>query len=349
VADKSNKAVHIPHLARELAAWFEQHRRPLPFRQHYDPYECWLAEVIFQQTRIEQGMPYYRRFLEKYPTVHQLAEASEEEVLNLWQGLGYYRRALNLLEGARQVVQEHQGKIPVDRTALLRIKGIGQYIASAVRAIAFNRPDVVIDGNVRRVMGRWFALEMPIDTPAAIQRIRDLGALFLRHLSPRLFNEALMEFGALQCTPRPRCETCPMQPWCMAFQQGRPTDYPRRKARRKPTAMPIDMYRLTDGRRIWLVRQDGDSLWKGLYLFPYHPKNAPVPYPRPAQPTATLTHVLTHRRIQAALWDVHLPADQLAALAIPAGRLVPIDEIHTYPLPRLMEKVLAVPLAFPLS
>ncbi len=340
-AGKSSEAARIALLARGLAKWFEAHRRPLPFRQHYHPYECWLAEVIFQQTRIDQGMPYYRRFLKKYPTIHHLADASAEEVLHLWQGLGYYRRALNLLEGARQVVREYGGRIPADRTALLRIKGIGDYIASALRAIAFNEPDVAVDGNVRRVMSRWFAMPEAVDSAAGTRQIRTRGERFLRHLSPRLFNEAMMEFGALQCTPQPMCETCPLRMHCQAYAEKNPTGYPRRKPRRKPRQMALDFYRITDRKRIWLVQQRGNALWKGLFLFPHYSEGERPPWPRPARPSKVTHHVLTHRRIKATLWDIVVSPSRIETFPIPDGQLVPIAMLSRYPMPRLMDKLLS--------
>ncbi len=329
----------IAAIARRLDEWFQRHRRPLPFREHYHPYECWIAEVIFQQTRIDQGLPYYRRFLERYPTVQALAEADEEDVLKLWQGLGYYRRALHLVAAARQIVEEYGGTIPRDRDRLLAIRGIGPYIAAALRAIAFNEPDVVIDGNVRRVISRWFGIAEPVDTAAGTRAVRHFAEQFLRHLPPRRFNEAVMEFGALQCTPVPQCITCPMQPHCIAFRQGRPTAYPVRKPRRKPRPTPLHLFHFTDGRRLWLVPQKGRGIWRGLYLFPHYssPNDAPL---SDARRVGHTVHILSHRRLEVTLWHRHMPSHQLEKLPIPHGVLTDHRQIGAFPMPRLMEKLI---------
>ncbi len=326
-------------MAQILGQWFEQHRRPLPFRQQYHPYECWIAEVIFQQTRIEQGMPYYHRFLNQYPTIHALANASEKEVLKLWQGLGYYRRAQNLLAGARQIVEQHQGIIPSRREDLLKIRGIGPYIAAALRAIAFNEPDVVVDGNVRRVISRWFGMTQPVDTAAGTAAIRSAAHTFLEYLSPRRFNEAIMEFGALQCTPTPKCNSCPIQQYCIAHAEGNPDQYPIRKPRKKPRPQTLHCYHLTDGQRFWVVRRPPEGIWQGLYLFPHY--FTPIPsLSAIAQRIGSLTHVLTHRRLHVILWHAHLSPQQLVQLDISDGLLITYSQIVTYPMPRLMEKLL---------
>ena len=190
-----------------LQNWYISHKRPLPWRDISDPYRIWLSEIILQQTRVAQGMPYYEKFVARYPTVSELAEASEDDILQLWQGLGYYSRGRNLLKCAQQIVNQYNGEFPKDIKEVKKLPGIGDYTASAILSFAFNQPHAVLDGNVYRVLSRIYGISEPIQTPAAHKLFKSIATEVLDQKNPAQHNQAMMEFGALHCTPKkPNCQ-----------------------------------------------------------------------------------------------------------------------------------------------
>lgn len=204
--------------SKELLLWYETAKRDLPWRRHRDPYYIWVSEIMLQQTRVDTVIPYFHRFIERFPTLVDLAEAPEEDVLKCWEGLGYYSRARNLQQAARQVAERHGGRIPDDKAAVSALKGIGPYTAGAIMSIAFGRPEPAVDGNVMRVLSRYFLLEDDIMKPATRTRMEALAARLIPEGRASDFNQALMELGALVCTPKsPHCLTCPVLQHC----QGR--------------------------------------------------------------------------------------------------------------------------------
>ncbi|MCX6189760.1 MAG: A/G-specific adenine glycosylase [Bacteroidetes bacterium] len=213
----------LQNTSNSLIHWFIQNKRELPWRKTKDPYKIWLSEIILQQTRVDQGLPYYNRFVKKYPTLNSLAKAPDDEVMKLWQGLGYYSRARNLLFTARQIKLQYKGKFPNTLVELKKLKGIGDYTAAAIASFAFNLKHPVLDGNVYRFMTRLFGIETPIDkleTKTAIMAI--LTELITEVNDPATFNQAIMEFGALHCTPQtPQCSTCPFNQACYAFKENK--------------------------------------------------------------------------------------------------------------------------------
>lgn len=239
-------------IAQRLLTWYAQRRRSLPWRDHPDPYAVLVAEVMAQQTRLETVLPYFARWMAHFPTVEALARAEEQEVLALWEGLGYYRRARYLHRAAQEIVARYGGQVPADPRHLTALPGIGPYTAAAVASIAFGRDVPVVDGNVLRVFARLFALEAPIDTGAGRRAIE---ALTREHLPPgqaSAYNQALMDLGAQVCTPRqPACTACPLRDLCRAYAQGDPTAYPRRQPKR-----PVPHYTVTAA----VIRRDGQVL-----------------------------------------------------------------------------------------
>ncbi|HER40372.1 MAG TPA: A/G-specific adenine glycosylase, partial [Salinimicrobium catena] len=204
--------------AKKLTSWYLENKRDLPWRKTTDPYRVWLSEIILQQTRVAQGMPYYFRFIDVFPTVFDLAAASEEEVLKQWQGLGYYSRARNLQAAAKFVSEELNGKFPDNFKDLLKLKGVGDYTASAVASICYNEPVAVVDGNVFRVISRIFGIDTPINSNEGKKQFGEKAQELLDKKNPAEFNQAIMEFGALHCTPRkPQCEACPFAEECVAY------------------------------------------------------------------------------------------------------------------------------------
>ncbi len=201
-----------------LVKWYEQNKRDLPWRDITDPYKIWISEIILQQTRVNQGLNYYLRFINRFPTVEILANASEDEVLKYWQGLGYYSRARNLHKTAHQIRTDFQGVFPSDFSKLLQLSGIGEYTAAAIASFAFNQFHAVVDGNVYRVISRLFGIDTPIDSGIGKKQIALLAKQLLPEIDPGIYNQAIMEFGALQCVPvSPDCMVCPLQPYCKAY------------------------------------------------------------------------------------------------------------------------------------
>ena len=204
--------------AETLIAWYDDHKRDLPWRGETDPYKIWVSEIILQQTRVQQGWDYYLRFLDNFPTVKALAEADEERVLKVWQGLGYYSRARNMHAAAREIMSEHHGKFPQTYDKILSLKGIGRYTAAAVASIAFHLPYPAVDGNVIRIVSRIFGICDDVTQPAVVKRITTICETQIDHKQPGVFNQAAMDFGALQCTPKnPKCDECPFQSDCYAL------------------------------------------------------------------------------------------------------------------------------------
>lgn len=213
--------------SRELLLWYRASKRDLPWRRSRDPYRIWVSEVMLQQTRVETVIPYYERFMERFPTAVALAEAPEEEVLKLWEGLGYYSRARNLQAGAREVAELYGGAVPDDKEAVARLKGVGPYTAGAIMSIAFNRPEPAVDGNVMRVLSRYFCLEDDIAKPSTRKKIERLAVLLIPEGAASDFNQGLMELGALVCTPKsPGCLTCPVMAQCAGRLAGKERELP---------------------------------------------------------------------------------------------------------------------------
>ncbi len=252
-----------------LIEWYDGHKRALPWRQTRDPYLVWLSEIILQQTRVAQGLPYYQQFVKHFPQVQHLADAKQEEVLKLWEGLGYYSRARNMHAAARQVVNQYDGKFPDTYTELLKLRGVGAYTAAAIASFAYGLPHAVLDGNVYRVLARLFGVYEPINTPKAQKLFGALAQELLDQSQPGVYNQAIMEFGATQCTPKnPDCSVCPFESSCYAEANGVVQVLPA-KAKAKPKRNRYFYYvQLMHGGEV-LVQQRGENdIWQGLYEFP---------------------------------------------------------------------------------
>ncbi len=213
--------------SEEIIEWYQKHKRELPWRNTNDPYIIWLSEIIMQQTRVEQGMPYFNRFAEKYPTVEHFASATEEEILKLWQGLGYYSRGRNMHQTSQVVMEEHSGYFPKNYDSLIRLKGIGEYTAAAISSFSSNEAKAVVDGNVFRLLSRYFGIDTPINTGKGKKLFTDLANELMDQTRAGIFNQAIMEFGSLQCKPKnPDCPACPLQTACEARLKNRINELP---------------------------------------------------------------------------------------------------------------------------
>jgi A/G-specific adenine glycosylase len=271
IEDFSINIKAVKRFAKGLMHWHKtQNSRQMPWKGEPDPYKIWLSEVILQQTRVEQGMPYYLRFVEAFPRVEDLAAAPDEIVFKLWEGLGYYSRCRNLLQTARIITENYGGQFPDTYTELLRLKGIGPYTAAAIASFAFNEPRAVTDGNVVRVLARYHGIDTPFDTTAGKKLFGVLAQYSLQNNSPAAYNQAIMDFGALVCKPKlPICNTCPLKDSCTAYALQMQAKLPV-KANRIEKRERFFAFYIMVWRQQVLVRQRVDSdIWQGLFVFDF--------------------------------------------------------------------------------
>ena len=249
--------------------WYSIHKRDLPWRDTRNPYFIWLSEIILQQTRIEQGMAYYISFTDEFQTISDLAGASEDKVLKLWQGLGYYSRARNLHFTAKYITEHFNGKFPEEYHLILALKGIGEYTAAAIASISFNQEYPAVDGNVHRVLSRFFGISEPIDTSAGKKIFVELATELIKGTDPGMHNQALMEFGALQCTPqKPDCLGCPLHERCYAFAYQKIADLPVKSKKTTQRHRYFNYFDISFGDSTWLKKRVEKDIWKNLFEFP---------------------------------------------------------------------------------
>jgi len=337
--------------ATTLLQWFRDNGRALPWRETRDPYAIWLSEIILQQTRIDQGLPYWERFMHRWPTVDALAAASEDEVLREWQGLGYYSRARNLHAAAKQV--SALGGFPTTIKGLLALKGIGDYTAAAIGSFAFGLPAAVVDGNVYRVLARHYGISTPINTTegkkefqALAQSLLPIDTSLTSHLSPLTseYNQALMDFGAIQCTPtKPLCLQCPLQETCVAFREGSIAELPVKQKTLKVKERHLTYIYIRFNGETALRRRPAGDIWQGLYeplLTDALPSDAATGTPLERGAVLlrqNVKHVLTHRVLYADFW-LWEPAERPL---LPEGYFwLPESDLDRYAVPRLIEKML---------
>ena len=258
------------HFSNKLIAWYLENKRSMPWRTTTDPYRIWLSEIILQQTRVEQGLPYYLKFIKTFPNVHALAKAEEELVLKLWQGLGYYSRARNLHACAKYIVTELDGKFPETYASLLKLKGVGDYTASAIGSISFNLPTAVVDGNVYRVLSRIYGIKTPINSSAGTKEFKALAQELIDPQRPADFNQAIMEYGAIQCKPKnPNCLHCIFNNHCVALQKNSIQELPVKinKTKIRKRYFHYLVLRSPQGSTV-LKQRTQKGIWQGLYEFP---------------------------------------------------------------------------------
>ncbi len=256
--------------SKSIINWYSVYKRDLPWRNTKDPYYIWLSEIILQQTQVKQGLPYYNAFIENYPSVFDLANASEDSVLKLWQGLGYYSRARNLHFTAQYIVNTLNGKFPNNYKDLLQLKGVGDYTASAIASIAFNEVAAVVDGNVYRVLSRYYGIATPINSSEGIKAFKALATQLIDAKQPATFNQAIMEFGARQCKPKnPNCVICPLNQSCMALQKNTISILPVKLKKTKVQKKYFNFLVCVDTENnILFEKRTGNGIWQNLYQFP---------------------------------------------------------------------------------
>ena len=311
-------------LGTQLLRWYRRHGRDLPWRHSDDPYAIWLSEVLLQQTTIAQGTPYYERFIEALPTVEALAAAPLDQVLKLWEGLGYYSRARNLHSAAQYVMSELDGSIPTTHAGLLTLKGIGEYTAAAIASIAYGLPHPVVDGNVLRVMSRLYGITEAVDLSSTKKKILELSRALMASHPPGDYNEAIMDLGATICKPRqPLCASCPFESHCIANQKDLTLTLPVKSKKIKKRSRLFLFLHIEDGKGRSLLEQRGPKdVWQGLYQYPLlelpvsastadmQPEALPPPFTKLSIRSATLSECykqnLTHQRLSCHFLHIRL-------------------------------------------
>jgi len=339
----------------QLITWYLNEKRDLPWRNTTDPYKIWLSEIILQQTRVDQGLAYYLKFVSNYPTVGLLAEANTEQILKNWQGLGYYSRARNLHETAKHIHNVLKGIFPKGYDTIIKLKGVGPYTAAAIASFAYREPRAVVDGNVYRVLSRIFDVGTPINTTEGKKIFQELADGILSQKRPDLFNQAIMELGALVCTPKkPLCLHCPVQGKCLAFQRGTIAKRPIKLKKTKQTLRRIDYAVIEKGNEIVLRKREGKDIWQGLYDFASVENTQNLEqgalsdyvqetFPKTsiasigAAPEKSYTHLLSHRRIEARFWRVEVSGTLEDEGAY---RVINKEDIDQYAVPRLIHRFL---------
>ena len=335
-----------------LTHWYSINKRELPWRKTKNPYFIWLSEIILQQTQIKQGLPYFEAFVQNFPTVFDLANAGESQVLKLWQGLGYYSRARNLHASAKHIANELEGVFPSTYADIIKLKGVGDYTASAIASICFDEPTAVVDGNVYRVLSRYFGIDTAINSSQGIKQFKTLATELIDRDHPGDYNQALMEFGATQCKPQnPLCDTCPLNGSCEALKQQRIDTLPvkLKKTKVKTKYFNFLVFISSDGKTLFEQRE-GSGIWRNLYQFPLVETSKPLensnfyrepeilnlleetPFEYSQFNETSIIHKLSHQHLHTSFWIVEV--DELPRPGIP------IDTIDTYPTPVLISNFL---------
>ena len=293
----------------KLLAWYRSHGRDLPFRSTKDPYKIWICEIIFQQTRIEQGLNHYHNFINRFPDVETLANADTDEVMLYWKGLGYYSRALNLHKAAQQIMENYQGTFPEKYDDILQLKGVGKYTAAAISSICFGAKIPAVDGNFYRVLSRVFADDFDVSNSKAFQYFSELALLIMPEKQAGPFNEAMMDLGSEICKPRnPKCEICPLNKDCLAFNLGKIQDFPVKSKKVKPQDLELTYYFVEFGDSFLIKQRKEDFIWKKLYEFPIEISESFSKY---VVSMKTVLHKLTHKNVTIHIYKVNLPTKKL--------------------------------------
>lgn len=339
-------------ISEKLIAWYKKNKRDLPWRHTNDPYKIWLSEVMLQQTQVAQGLSYYVKFTETFPTIVDLAKAPEDTVMRLWQGLGYYSRARNLHAAAKEVATKHKGKFPNTYNNIKSLKGIGDYTAAAISSIAFNLPHAVVDGNAYRVLARLYDLHTPINSGNGKKEFQLLADELLDKKQPALHNSAMMEFGALWCRPQnPKCETCPLQEHCLAFANNTVLELPAKDKKIKIKDRHFHYFIFNYKDFIYIKKREAKDIWQNLYEF-YLIETAQAQDPevmlkhtalREMAPQFKVTsvmplkkHVLSHQHIYATFYELNIDVP----LKTKALQKIKRSALTDFAIPQLLTKYL---------
>lgn len=339
-------------ITEKLLAWYKKNGRTLPWRETRDPYKIWLSEIILQQTRVNQGMPYYHKFVEKYPSISHLAEASEQEVLRTWQGLGYYSRARNLHACAKILVDKYNCEFPKNYNEILKLPGVGKYTAAAIASFAFKEPVPAIDGNVFRVLSRLFGINKDILSAKNRKIFEETANHLIPENAPDDFNQAMMEFGALHCTPKtPKCSDCPFNLECFARKHNKQNALPIKKKKVKVRTRHFNYLILSHGQKFWMKERQQGDIWQGLYDFPLWTDSLGMESLLSLEKEAfenlfdqleEYKHILTHQVIYAKFLLLEMSDFQAQELIKSGhkGAFYSIDELKNLPKPVLVSRYL---------
>ncbi len=337
------------NFSRQITDWYRQNKRELPWRQTNNPYFIWLSEIILQQTRVAQGMDYYLKFIDHYPTVSDLANADEQDILNDWQGLGYYSRARNLHAAAKFIQSEYNGVFPSDYNSILNLKGVGTYTASAIASFAFNLPHAVVDGNVYRVLSRIFDISLPIDSNEGQKTFNQIADELLSKENPSLHNQAIMEFGALQCTPStPNCSDCTFHLECLALKNGTLSERPIKKGKTKIRNRYFHYLIFNNGNETILQKRINKDIWQHLYEFPLLEVDQEYKIEEikklilekfqinPIRYAIQKKHILSHQHIYCTYWEF----DAFPKKKDESWIIIKDYTFSNYPIPRAIDRYL---------
>ena len=335
------------HFSDILNSWYSKYKRELPWRNTTSPYHVWLSEIILQQTRVAQGLSYYNKFVESYPTIEDLAKDSEDNVLKLWQGLGYYSRARNLHATAKIVSSEFNGVFPAAYDEIIKLKGVGAYTAAAISSFCYGEKKAVVDGNVYRVLSRYFGISTPIDSTIGKKEFQELAQECLSSENPGEHNQAIMEFGALQCTPRPNCEACPLSASCIAYANSAVKAFPVKGKKIKVRDRYFNFIVISDNDSFYIQKRESKDIWRNLYQFPLKESEKEILSPFELEETIVnqavflqvseqFKHILSHQCIYAKFWEFNLC--ELPSLN--GYKKIKKSDISEVAIPRLIEKYL---------
>ena len=338
------------NFSSKLVSWYQNNKRDLPWRNTVNPYYIWLSEIILQQTRVLQGTPYYLAFLKAFPTIEDLANASEDKVLKMWQGLGYYSRARNLHFTAKDIVNNFGGEFPNDYKQVLKLKGVGVYTAAAITSFAFDMPYAVVDGNVIRVLSRVFGVSIPFDTSAGKKEFQQLAQELLIEKDAAIYNQAIMEFGAIQCKPKsPNCSRCPMQDFCIAYSANSVAELPVKSKKIKVKNRFLHYLMIEQEDNIFLGKRKS-GIWIGLYEFPFLEFPIKMNEKQVMQSdewlkiflnftcdvksvSSEFIHILSHQKIHAQFWQI-----KAASVVLKEYERISKNSLLEFPVSRLTEK-----------
>lgn len=350
------KDTDIQYFQKNLIDWYLNNHRSLPWRKTEDPYRIWVSEAMLQQTQVSTVLPYYRKFLQKFPTIKHLARAELHDVLKVWEGLGYYARARNLHRAAGNVQQQYQGVIPNTWNQFRKLPGVGDYIAAAVLSIAFGLPYAVVDGNVKRVLARLQCITAPLNNSTSTKRFKETAEALKDTQMPGTYNQALMELGAIICKPKhPLCDRCPVQRFCLAYQTKTVAEYPKKKAARQTPQYHIAIGVVFKNGRVLITQRKPDGLLGGLWEFPggkiKKGESAESACVREIKEEVSLQvavidylaqvkHAYTHFKITMEIFCCNYKSGRVKRNGPVAHRWIKLDEIDQYALPRANHKFL---------
>ena len=306
--EQHNKTSDFLHIGTQLLKWYDKNARDLPFRNTKDPYKIWICEIVFQQTRIAQGLNHYNNFIKRFPDVHTLANAEEDEVLLYWKGLGYYSRAINIHKASKQIVDDYNGEFPSDYEEILKLKGVGKYTAAAVSSICFNGKMPAVDGNFYRVLSRVFADDFDISNSRAFNYFSQLAQLIMPE-NVGDFNQAMMDLGSEICKPRnPICGECPLNKDCLAFSLHKVSEFPVKTKKVKATDLELKYYFVHRNGEFLIQQRKDDFIWKKLFEFPLEVSDQLIPFIKSVK---NVQHKLTHKNLSIEIFNVEVDAEDV--------------------------------------